>query len=311
MQDILRATLADRAVLEEARLRSLAFARAHRASDAVRHAEAALAGLDAADAEAVARQATLLLDDASWVRVLLAPMVAALDRDPWFEPPLRVQREGGRIGAVLFEHPVLTITGSVVAPPARPADSLVVPGRMSVVRYQRGSGQILLWRTEVAGPDFRAASAPPLVPAGAVRLRDGLVRRIDGRTHAQAIEGARAPLVMITATIAADAAPFARDFDRASGRLLRVAALDHGASRAQLLLAYLRAARRVDAAPAFEIATRAPAYFLRWAAMREWLALDARAALPRLRELAHDTNAEVRTAARATLPQVEAALACR
>ena len=79
----------------------------------------------------------------------------------------------------------------------------------------------------------------------------------------------------------------------------------------KLLLAYLRAARRADAAPAFETATRAPAYFLRWAAMREWLALDARAALPRLRALAHDTNAEVRAAARATLPQVQAALACR
>jgi hypothetical protein len=42
--------------------------------------------------------------------------------------------------------------------------------------------------------------------------------------------------------------------------------------------------------------------------MREWLALDAAAALPRLRALADDPHHEVRAAARATLPLVEARL---
>ncbi|MBX9813897.1 MAG: hypothetical protein K2X76_04275 [Sphingomonas sp.] len=304
-----RAALPDRATLEASRARALAFARRHRESAPVRAADAALDGL--AEADAVAGAATRLLGDDAWVRALLAPMVAALAEDPWFEPPLRVQREGGRLGAVLYEHPALTLTGTLVAPSDTAPARLIVPGRLSVVRYQRGSGRLLLWRAEPAGPDFCAARAAPIVPVGAVGLRDGLVRRIDGRSHAQAIEGATGDLVILTATIAAEAAPFARDYDRASGRLARVAALDHAASRAQLLLGYLRAARRAEATPAFDAASRSRAYFLRWAAMREWLALDAQSALPRLRALADDPNDEVRAAARATLPQVEAALACR
>lgn len=305
--------LEDRAALVASRAASRRFAEQHRLGAAWRWADTALVGLETADAEQVARRATLLLEDSAWVRALLAPMMRALDGDRWFEPPWRVQRDGPRLGAVIYEHPALTITGTLLThiPGAAPTARLVVPGRLSVVRYQRGSGRVLLWRTEAAGPDFAAASAPPIVPIGAVALRDGLVRRIDGRTHAQAIEGAERDLVMLTATIHAGAAPFAREYDRASGKLLRVATLDHAAARAQLLLGFLRAAGRTEAAPAFAAATEAPAYFLRWAAMREWLALDARAALPRLRAMTEDANAEVRQAARTMLPTVEAMLECR
>ena len=70
------------------------------------------------------------------------------------------------------------------------------------------------------------------------------------------------------------------------------------------LEAHQRGAR--DAAEAFESASRHPAFHLRWAAMREWLMLDARAARRRLAEMgASDPNAEIRAAARATLPALD------
>ncbi len=69
------------------------------------------------------------------------------------------------------------------------------------------------------------------------------------------------------------------------------------------MLAYIY--RSVDAGDRFEAATRDPAHFLRWGAMREWLALDVAAATPRLEEMAAgDPHPEVRAAARATLPLV-------
>lgn len=304
----LDAVPADGATLAGARARAERFAAGHRQSAAWRFADAAFDPLTGASAEAVAAAAALLLADPGWARALLAPMLDALAADPWFEPPLRVQREAGRLGALLYEHRLLTITGALVEGGARgPVTRLVVPGRMSVVRYQRGNGRLLLWRIDPAAP---APERAPLRPAGAIALRDGLVRRIDGRTHAQLLTASQADLVVLTATIAADALPIAREYDRDSGALLRIATHDHQAARGQLLLSYLRQAGRREAGAAFAAATHAEAHFLRWAAMREWLALDARAALPRLRDMLNDAHGEVRAAAAATLPQVEQALAC-
>lgn len=294
-----------------------AFADAWRQSPAYRHAAALFADCDAhSAAKTVADRATTLLTDAGWASSLITPMIDALALDPWFDPPLRFSRDSLRTGAILFEHPAVTITAAVLsaatlATAPRPA-TVVVPGRMSVVRYERGGGATLhLWRAEPATADFTAAGAPPCRAVGLARLADGLVRRIDGRTHAQLIEDAASDVVTVTATVRAGSAAVMREYARSDGALVRVAALDDAASRTQMLAALLRHAGRIDAAEAFDQASRDPGHFVRWAVMREWLALDAATALPRLRAMLHDPHAEIRDAAAQMVPLVEARLQCR
>lgn len=305
-----------RARLAEAQAASAILAQHWRQSAPYQRAVALFADCEHASAEAIADRAMALLVDAAWAGDLITPLVDALARDCWIDPPLRVSRDALRTGAVLFDHPALTITAAVLsaatlASAPRPT-TVVIPGRLSVVRYERSGGAtLLLWRAEPAGADFSAVRAPPCRPVGAVRLVDGLVRRIDGRSHAQLIDGATSDVVTLTATVRADSAAVMREYARRDGALVRVAALDDAASRTQMLAALLRHAGRADAAEAFDQASRDPAPFVRWAVMREWLALDAAAALPRLRAMLDDSHAEIRQAAAQMVPLVEARLQCR
>jgi hypothetical protein len=244
-----------------------------------------------------------LFAESGWAGALLAPLVAALAADPFFEPPFRFNRDGMSTGAVIFECPAASIIASVGNAAAMrdrpPPPAIVFSGFTTVTRYEKAGGATLRrWRS-----DPFAALAP--LPLG-----DGDVHRNDGRVQAQWVEAPRTDMVQLVATIRAGAAPLMREHTIADGALLRTASADEGASRTEMLLAFLRHAGRADAAPSFADASRDPAFHTRWAAMREWLALDARAALPRLAEMAGgDPDAEVRSAAAHTLPRVEAA--CR
>ena len=135
-------------------------------------------------------------------------------------------------------------------------------------------------------------------------LADGEVVVLDGRTEATLLDPV--PGDVVTVSFAAHGGGLTREYDRATGRLVRAASNDEAASRTRMLLTLLRVSARADAGNAFDAATRADAFHLRWAAMREWLALDAHAALPRLRALADgDPHPQVRATARVTLAQVE------
>lgn len=307
--------ITDAETLRAAHDRSTAVAAAWRNGAGYRQAEAAFAG-EGLTADDVAVRAVGLLADDRWMAALIAPLVDALAVDDWFQPPLRVSRDPLRVGALLFEHPSVTISASILSadvlrslPPPR---SVVVPGRLSVVRYWRSGGATLRrWQTDRAGAGFSAQAAAPCRVIKPLRPRDGDVVTIDGRTQAMLIDAATADVVTITATIRADSAPFMREYAVGDGRLLCVAALDDQASRAQMLLAFLRHTGRVDAVESLAAATHDPAYFVRWWAMREWLALDVASALPRLHEMTVDPNAEVRTAAAAMLPIAEKWQPCR
>ncbi len=301
--------------LRAAHERSVAVAAAWRDGAGYRQAEAAFAGegLTAVD---VAVQAAGLLADDRWIAVLIAPLIDALAVDDWFQPPLRVSRDPLRIGALMFEHPLVTISASILSADVLvslpPPQSVVVPGRLSVVRYWRSGGATLRrWQTERAGAEFSAQSASPCRAIESLSPSDGDVVTIDGRSDATLIDGATADVVTITATIRVESAPFMREYAVDDGRLLCVAALDDQASRVQMLLAFLRHSERADAATSLAAATHDPAYFLRWWAMREWLALDVASALPRLREMTGDPNAEVRAAAAQMLTIAEKWQPCR
>lgn len=307
--------ITDAETLRIAHDRSTAVAAAWRNGAGYRQAEAAFAG-EGLTADDVAVRAVGLLADDRWIAALIAPLLDALAVDDWFQPPLRVSRDPLRIGALLVDHPLVTISASILSADVLrslpPPQSVVVPGRLSVVRYWRGGGATLRrWQAERAGAEFSAQSASPCRAIEPLCPRDGDVVTIDGRTQAMQIDGATADVVTITATIRADSAPFMREYAIDDGRLLCVAALDDQASRAQMLLAFLRHSERADAATSLASATHDPAYFVRWWAMREWLALDIAGALPRLRELTDDPNAEVRAAATQMLPIAEKWQPCR
>ncbi len=301
--------IADAETLRTAHERSLRAAAAWREGAAYRQAETAFVGKGLTADDVALRAAGLLADD-RWIEALIAPLIGALAVDDWFQPPLRVSRDPLRIGALLVDHPLVTISASILSadglrslPPPR---SVVVPGRLSVVRYWRSGGATLRrWQADSAGAGFSAQAAAPCRAIDPLRPNDGEVVTVDGRTQAMLIDGATADVVTITATIRADSAPFMREYAIDDGRLLCVAALDDQASRAQMLLAFLRNMGRADAATSLASATHDPAYFVRWWAMREWLAFDVAGALPRLREMTGDPNAEVRAAAAQMLPIAE------
>lgn len=245
----------------------------------------------------------LLADDA-WVAAILTPLADALARDRFLEPPFKVSRDDAHTSAILYDCPhgslIATVTSARAMAMRPPAGTVIVPGRMSICRYHRvGGARLLRWRM----------SGERAVPVAPVDLSDGMVVAFDGRAEAQMLAGAAHDVVSITATIRLGQAAVMREYDRASGRPLRAATLDEGGARSQMLLALLRASGRADAAPAFDRASRDPAAFVRWDAMRQWLATDAAAALPRLDAMAaHDADPDIRRAAIDTAARTRALL---
>lgn len=257
--------------------------------------------------EVLARRAVRLFRDVDWLGALLTPLWAALADDPWFDPPLRVNRDATRSGAILFETPAVAIGVSTLAVD-RSADRAVPPavvfsGRLSVTRYLCAGGARL--RSWAADPVPAVPTAPTMGrcrPLPIRALHDGMIVRQDGRVRAHAIADAAGDVTTLTAAIRVGAASVGREYDPATGRFLRMATNDEGAARAELMLSLLRASGTDRAGEGFAVATRDPAFFLRWAAMREWLAHDWRAALPRLGDMAQgDPHPEIRAAATTTL----------
>ncbi|MEI9852870.1 MAG: hypothetical protein WDN24_20645 [Sphingomonas sp.] len=313
-------TRAIREAIAAARAPAIATVQRWRRGAEHRALERAFADCPADSAEPAAERAERLLEDAGWAEMLLAPLAGALADDPFFEPPFRLSRDALRTGAVLFDCPAASLTGSVLGAAAMaalpPPATIVFSGRVTVTRYVRAGGATLRrWRTEPITPGFSAAAAPPCMPLAPLALADGDVLRTDGRAHAQLLADARSDVVMLVFTMRGGAAALMREHRVADGALVRVASADDRASRIEMLLTFLRLAGRADAGARFDAATHEPAFHLRWAAMREWLALDAAAALPRLEEMAaDDPNAEVRAAAALTLVTVRRRIgeaACR
>lgn len=264
----------------------------------------------AATPAALADRAEALLTRTQWVRDLLAPGLAALRADPLAQPAMATNRDRMRTGIVLLDTGRVIITANVIAAAAvqrrTPPASVIVPGRLTVTRYVRAAGARLhLWRAPIADAEFSAADSAPAVEAGTLALSDGQIVRLDGRQLGWWHGEATGDVVTISVTIRAGQGPLMRDYALPSGRLRHCATIDEGAARAQMLLTYLRAEQRREATPAFAAATRDPAAFLRWEAMRNWLALDARSAMSRLTDLAvTDEHPDIRAAAAQTLAAI-------
>lgn len=260
------------------------------------------------NADAVQEQARVLLSDSDWIADLIAPLVDALRADPWFDPALRMTRDALRTAVVLADLPSVTLTASVTSAAALagidPPSTVVLSGRRALTRYVRGGeAQVRRWRLADADPRR-------CVEIARLTLHDGDLIELDGRREGRLIVAAASDVVAITATAKPGADPLIHEFAIADGTPVRSATADDRASRAELLLALLRASGRSDAVDSFDAMTRDAAFHLRWAAMREWLMLDARAARPRLAEMAaKDPDPGVRAAAAQTLNRLDARIA--
>jgi len=260
------------------------------------------------DADAVLEQARALLADSGWIAGLIAPLVDALRADPWFDPALRITRDAMRTAVVLADLPAMSLTASVTSAAALarldPPETVVLSGRRALTLYVRGGqAQVRQWRLADTEPR-RCVEIERHV------FSDGDLIEQDGRREGRLIVAATGDVVAVTATAKSGADPLLHEFAIADGRLIRSATADDRSSRAELLLGLLRASGRNDAADSFDAMTRDPAFHLRWAAMREWLMLDARAARPRLAEMAAtDPDPGVQAAAAQTLDRLDARLA--
>ncbi|MBW4330154.1 hypothetical protein KY084_04600 [Stakelama sp. CBK3Z-3] len=234
----------------------------------------------------------------------LDPMLARLRTDPLYQPPLSAKRDAARTSLLLFESPELIVSATIghYGATPQPARTITLSGRVQVTAYPSAAGATLhRWRL---GGDR-------LAHAGRFPLADGDIVRCDGRSEGHFVEpAAHGQIVALTAAIRIGALPVLREYSRRDGHLLRTGTADSDASRRQMLLMLLRATGDNRADEAFDHASRHDACFLRWEAMREWLGHDARAALPRLREMAaSDPEAMLRASAGEMARRVEARLA--
>ena len=291
--------------LVAARGRSAAFADGWRRCDAITALTRRFAGDESG--EAVARA---LLSQMEWMGALLDAPLAELTVDPLFEAPYRCSRDSARTGAVLYDGPRASISATVVRARANSgaaqAGCVVAAGRLSFTRYLGAEGAVIeRWFVGrpndpfIAGEARAARALPPLT------LMEGQIVRHDGREEAHRLSGLARDAVMVTIVLRDQTVPLVREYAGDDGRLIRAASLDERPARAVMLLRLLREQGRADAPEVFGAASRDDAFFLRWEAMREWLALDAMAALPRLTEMAAgDPHPEVRGAAATMLARI-------
>ena len=133
-------------------------------------------------------------------------------------------------------------------------------------------------------------------------LNDGDIFALDGRRESFVVDHAESDMVYLHAATPLDSAPLTVEYDSDTFEFAGASSTDEASSRAQMMLTLLRTMDRRDAAPVFESMLSSAHFYTRWAAMRDFLALDCERALPHLQRMAEcDEHSEVREAAAETL----------
>ncbi|HEY0325411.1 MAG TPA: HEAT repeat domain-containing protein [Allosphingosinicella sp.] len=273
--------------------------------------QADLAAAEGRSAAAVLDAARTFLDDDHAVAACLAPLIEAARSDPFFRPPLRHGSSPIHTGLLLFDRPELMIFLSVVSAEAVAAKrvfrqggaSIILPGTHSLYKFiKSGDATLSIWEAPEVDGDFSSAAGPRCRRAERRRMRDGEMLELDGGRQTFVIDHAVSDIVYLHATTQVDAAPLSVQYDSESLEFVGASSTDEASSRAHLMLSLLRSMDRQDAVPVFEAMLRSPHFYMRWAAMRDFLALDADRAVPLLREMArNDAHPDVREAAAQTL----------
>jgi hypothetical protein len=273
--------------------------------------KAGLPSAAGAGADAVLALARAFLGDDAAIAAFMAAAIARVAADPFCRLPLRTSRSEVHDGLLLFSRPALTIQLAVMSADALaikrrfregPA-SIAFSGQRTLFRFLKAGGAILsIWEAPPIEPGFTAAASGRCRLRERRRLADGDLIEFDGRRESFIVDGAASDLLYLVAATSLGAAPVGAEYDSETLELVAAASTDDASSRTQMMLSLLRIMDRRDAAPLFARMARSEHFYARWQAMREFLALDAEAALPHLRAMAlADPHAEVRDAAARTL----------
>ena len=183
--------------------------------------------------------------------------------------------------------------------PALPDLAAFQPGLLhAVVVAGAARGRIL--RNRASDP------ARARIEAQAVSFAPGTAFTLDGEREALALDAIDGCLLTLRLYRQPAGDAPARQYDVASGALVHQAAGDRADSRAELMMALLRAMERVDAAPAIAALARTGASPVRWQALRECLALDSATGFAALLEIAGQADDPLATPARALVESLAA-----
>jgi len=267
-------------------------------------------------AREIARSARHLrpwLEDDGWLRGIAARAVAGLAADPLHLPPMRASRSGRLRHLVLARTERVTMALTMIAPGVAPGN--VEAEVEDAAKHVYLSGNFVMTRvlgsTGCVVDQFGLAEDGHIVPMGARTLAPGAVAETDERVVAWRLRDTAERIMLLQARIAPHAPAPVRCHDGATGALVARSASDERAARSLMMLGLLRAMDRRDAAPCFAQAARHRDPFQRWAAMREYVALDAGAALAELDAMATgDADPRLRDLARQTITTIETARPC-
>lgn len=258
------------------------------------------------------------------IAAVIEDLLASSARDPFFRPPFSPVASEIHTGLLLFHNPDLSVALGVSgvdmlaykkSGPRGPT-SIGFTGITTLFRYLKAGGATLsFWEAPPITDAFVAGEAGSCRLVDRRRIEDGEEILIDGRYQSFVIEHAQSDMLYLQALVRVGAAPLAAEYDSKSLAFISASSTDEASSRVQMMVSMLRTMERDDALPLIGEALASPHFYTRWHIMREFLAMDADAALPALRRMADaDPHPEVRAAARQTLDlffEEEGEIQCR
>lgn len=249
------------------------------------------------------------IGDDAWIERRLDEALSLARREPFILPPVRLFHGAGLGGLILAECAPISLAliirpGTAVHAGDCPDGhrAIFTPGYGWTRIICAGGARARCYRVPVSAAEeggcFTAATASPCVYAGEQVLHAGDVIAVDQAREAVNIIGGTGDVVMVQLTIQSPSPLPLREYDGRTGRLTGVASSQRANSFRQMGLALLRQMERRDAAPLFVAELASRDFALRWQVMREFVALDAGAALPHLCDMAtDDPHPELRRAA--------------
>lgn len=288
-----------------------AFGRRLRESGPMTELQRALDLAGESDADAALAAAARFLDRAPDLEALIGEMILAALADPFYRPPLRLISSPIHLGLLLVDRPSLSILLAVTSPDALAAKrigrtgpaSITLSGQRTIFRFIRAGGATLsFWEAPPVTDRFTGDASGRCRLVGRRRIEDGETVTLDGRRHSFVIDHAESDIVYLKAATLAEAAPLSVEYDSDSLTFVAASSTDEAASRVQMMVSLLRVMDRTDAVPLLRRVLAHRHFYVRWHAMREFLALDAGLALPSLRAMAEsDPHPDVRAAAASAL----------
>jgi hypothetical protein len=305
--------LADRAAQAETAGKAEHVARRVRDLPALSRLKERLPDAEKEGAGAALALAEEFIVDAAAIRQVADALISAARDDPYFRPHFTLGANEVHSGLLLFERPALTVllaTMSADAIAAKRAErsggaSLIFTGRQALFHFIHGGGAILsFWEAPPIEAGFTARTSGRCRLVERRRVEDGETLSLDGRRFTFIIEEADRDIVFLQAVTPLGSGPLTVEYDSATLGFVGASSTDEVRSRTEMMLALLRLMDRRDAVPVFLELLASEHFHHRWQTMREFLALDAEAALPHLRAMAlGDPHPEVRQAAASTLEQ--------